>query len=241
MSFVDKAKEFLPGIGTVNLIATWMTYAVIFIVVSLAAAGLAWWWANNRKYYNKIIKFEKVGNTFQDVGVDWAKIVRIGHTGDTVHYWRKGKLFRPTPQIQTGARKFWYFLREDGEWINFGIGDLDRIARELGCVMVITDIRHAKEALRKNLKETYDKPGFLERFGAHIALLSLMFMFAIAVWFAFYQMTDVLNSMSTLTDKVGQFMETANGILIKIDNVQGGGSGSGLVPAMIGLGLWRRR
>ena len=229
MSFIDQAKGFLPGIGTADKIVTGITYFFIIIFIGVFVIALVFLWAYNKKYKDKIVIFGRVDGRPRVIGKDRASVFRMGHGGDMVHRWRRLKTFRPMPTIQTGANTYWYYLREDGEYINFGVGDLDLMQRELGAEFLITDVRHARASMQKTLKDTYDKPTFWQQYGGHIAFMSFIIIMAFSFWLAFDKFIEVITNLSALTDKVGTFMDEANSILVNIDRVKGGGSG--IVPA----------
>ena len=83
------------------------------------------------KYNKKIVIFEKINGRFEPTRKDRAMELKFGRAGDTVFYLAKNRKYLPVPVIQTGRRKYWFAIREDGEWriaerelaIDWSVGD----------------------------------------------------------------------------------------------------------------------
>jgi len=217
---------FLPRFGG-STVMTFFTWVLIAGILLLAIGVAAYFFIKWLKFKNKILIFEKINNQFQPSGKDKAMEARVSRAGDTVFYCKKHKKYLPRPTLQTGIRTYWFWIREDGEWINFQPGDFDKEARRLGCKFLDKEARYARSQIQKALKERYDKPGFWKQYGLMIFSISFIVVIAVMAWFLFDKWIEGLNAVPSILDKLDILLEEVNRLLGAMDNVCGG---KGYVP-----------
>ncbi len=209
-----------------------LTWIVIIFVLGIVVGIGTWIIMSNRKFNKRVRVFEKVGGKFEDIGSYRAMIQKIGDAGDTVLFIKKIKKFVPTPTVQTGRGVYWFFIREDGEWINVGIEDFDEKSREVKVYFLDREMRYARAALQKNLKERYAKLTFLEKYGGMIvwATLCLVIIVGFVLWMD--KLIEITGSVDTMLKTSGieteRVLKAVEGVVNKLDNVCGG---SGYRPA----------
>ena len=159
-------------------------------------------------------------------------IQKIGDGGDNVLYVGKFKKFLPTPSIQTGRNIYNYFIREDGEWINFGIEDLDNKSRELGAYFLDKEMRYQRAALQKNLRERHQKLSFMEKYGGMIVWITLILVIIVGFTLWMDKIIEITGTVDGMVETAGQnteaILKSVEGLVVKMDNVCGG---SGITPA----------
>ncbi len=229
MGILDDAKGAIPDVGlNVESIVSGLTIFFIIVFLGIVASVILFWYMSGKKYNKRIVIFENVDGQFKVTRKEWAAEIRLGASGDTIFYWRGAKAHRPPGLLQTGPNIFWYFKRSDGEYINFGLEDLNQKMREMGANFLTQEVRYARTGLQKNLKDSYDKPKWWEKHGAMVLFMGMIIVFGFSMWFAFDKFVEVISTQSQLTDKIAAFMDQSNDLLSKLDNIQGG---SGVQPA----------
>jgi hypothetical protein len=156
-------------------------------------------------------------------------VVPLENTGDSIFYLAKAKKYLPTPQIQTGRNTFWYAVRQDGEWINIGIEDIDLRMKEAKVFFLDKEMRYARVALQRNLKERYQKTSFWEKYGGMIAYIVLIVITGVMMWLLFDKYLSIGGTLDSAMKTSKEVLVETKNILSNLDNIQSGGSG--LVPA----------
>ena len=221
----ETVKEFIPTFGTGKTIIGIITWLIISIVIIIIIGVATYFIVRRLKFKNKIVIFENINSQFQPTRTDWAMEVKLSTGGDTIFYLRKHKKYIPNPTIQTGARTFWYFIREDDEWINFGPGDYNKDAKKLGARMLDKEMRYARTQVQRGLKDRYDKPGFWKQYG--LLVLSIVYITVIAVmfWLMLGKFVELAGTLDGVTKSVAELVDNSAKILGGMDNILSGGSG----------------
>ena len=161
MAGLDEIKEIgrdvMPTIfsGGASFI-TWFIILILFI----GGIGVATFFILRRfKFKYRIIIWERVGSTYEPTRKDRAMELRFGQGGDTVFYLLKHQKYLPNPSLQTGRNTFHFYVRSDGEWINFQHTDFDEKQQKMGAKFLAKEMRYARTQIQKGLLERYQKPG----------------------------------------------------------------------------------
>jgi len=227
MDIFDQAKAFIPNFSG-SLIVSFVAWVIIFIVVCIAVGFGTYWYMNRKKFNKDVVIFEKVNGRFEPIGKDKAMEMKVGTGGDTMFVFRKSKQYEPRPSIQTGRNTYWFFRKEDGELINFGLADMDEQMRELDAHFLDKEMRYARAGLQKNLKDRYDKIGFWEKYGGLVAYIGLIAIVGIMTFLLFDKYIELADTVNTSIEASRKVMELAKEILGNVDTIQGG---SGIKPA----------
>lgn len=190
----NEINEYLAGV-TPNISKDQLLSGGVTILIIIAIAGLlGWmtvWLIKFLKYNKKIVLFRKVGNKIMPVLRDKAMFERVGTGGD---YWcrmRKFKKILPRPQIQTEKNTFWFFEREDGEWINFSLGDFDKQLKNNANISYIDeDMRLQRLGIQKNLIARFQKITFWDKYGGTIVFLGFTVIVTVCLVVLFQKMTN---------------------------------------------------
>ena len=219
------------GIPDTSLLMTTLTYFIILLIITVISIVVAFVLIRKLQYKKKIIIFEKVNNQYEPTMRDRARELKIGQSGDIVLYLRKNKKYLPIPNIQTGRNTFWYAIREDGEWANIGVKDIDFSMRLVNARFLDKEMRHARTHLQGIVKDRYNKKNILLEYAPVIAFAILIIIFGIIVYLWFDKMIELNNATQVGTQKtleqIESVLELLRGNLIAIDNLKGD---SGIKP-----------
>jgi len=180
----------LPEISGSGIMAV-----VIWVCVALLLAGAGIWgywaWYSNKKFNKTIRAFQKVGSDVALIITCKGMFQRVGNAGD---FWLvlKGGLKKtlPRPRKQMAPNEFWYFIRDDGEWVNFSLKDFDAEMRKAGAYFVDEDMRLQRLGIQKNLQERFQKISFWDKYGGMIMNLMYMVVTVVLLVVLFKEMKD---------------------------------------------------
>jgi hypothetical protein len=231
---VDTAKDFLGGLvssgkstgaGFISMFA----WVILFVIIICILGVVIFFVLRGMKFNKKIVLFEEINGVFCPTRNDRASEVKLSTGGDTIFYALKHKKYLPNPSIQTGPRTFWYFIRSDGEWINFGLQNLNELSRQVGARFLDKEMRYARTQIQKGLKERYDKPGFWQQYGMMIMNIAWIAMIGVMTYLLFDKWIDLAGATNAGVEQAGKVMEQVltrtDEVLSKLDNVC---SGSGI-------------
>jgi len=232
------------NIGSVGSMGTYGSIALIIAIAVIILGGigfLVYWRSVKKAFWIRIHVFRLIGNIPTRVAIYSAKEVPFGMAGDKL--WKvapigmmqmfKAIKWLPVGKIQTAPKEFWYYIREDGEWINFSLDDLNDIQRKAGVRFVQEDMRLQRLATERLLEQRLMKKTFWEQWGSTIMLIILFLVMAICMVIMFYQFGKLLDKFVQVE---GTQLETAR-ILYKVfgenyaTNFTGTGGVEGLIPA----------
>ncbi len=208
MAIYDTVKGFVPEIPELSgsFIFGLLTYIILFIVFLVIAVVLVYFVIMRLRYNKKIIIFEKINGQFEPTRRDKAMLIRHGKIGDTILFIRKLKKYLPTPTLQVGRNTYYFFMRKDGELINFSFADFDKQSQELGVKFLDIEMRYARTSLENTLKERYNRPKFWQQYGALMINIAVIVVIMVFLWL-------IVDKMIELVSNINQVMELATGVL----------------------------
>ena len=123
------------------------------------------------------------------------------------------------PRIQTGLNEYWYFVGEDGEWINGGIEDFDKRRREVKLQLDSVDLRNQRAALQKLLRDNYKKEKWWERFAPYIALAILILLLGVSSWLTMDKQIDAIQAGKVSVERQNELAGLQKEIIGGMDNL----------------------
>ncbi len=216
--------DFIPDVGlggVIGVIAALIIGAIIILLVSF----VIFLYLQSRKFDKRIIVFEKIGGRYENTGRDRGAIIKFGKTGDTILYLLRRKKYLPTPSIQSGRKIYWYVIREDGEWINFSLGDIDMQMKKAGAKYLDNEMRYARTQIQKGLKERYEQSGFWKQYGTLIASVAFIVVLGVMVFLLFDKWIELAGVTNQGVATAGEVLEETKKVLSALDNICSGGSG----------------
>lgn len=192
------------GLGEMGSIILIIVLAVL--IVGLAVSGIVLY-LNNKKYKYKVPLYKKVGSVPIKIATYKARDFPIGNAGDKLWFVKKAKKYISPGMIQTAPNEYPHFEREDGEWINFGLGDIDQEFKEAGIKYLHQDMRANRIAISQLLEQRFNKNSFWDKYGNMIVNVIFYLVIAIAMVVIFYQWSDIVDKTSVLMDRIVQLEE----------------------------------
>jgi len=182
---------FTSGLGGGAI--SWTTVLLIVGGMILVAGVVIWGViiVMNRLKYNKKLKlFRKVGNEIVPVLDDKGWFARVGTAGDQWCKVQKFKKTLPRPRKQMAKDEYWFYEREDGEWVNFSLKDFDEDMKKAGAYFVDEDMRLQRLGIQKNLENRFQKVTFWQKYGGMIMNILFMVIVTVCLVILFKEMKD---------------------------------------------------
>lgn len=186
--------------------STWGSVALIVTisVVILGLIGILFYWRTiKRNYWISIHLFRLIGNVPTRIAIHSAREIAFGMAGDKLWKVAPSGFFKlkvikwlPVGKIQTAPKEFWYYIREDGEWINFQMGDLNKASKEMGIRFVQEDMRLQRLATERLLEQRLMNKSFWEKWGTTVMMIIVFLVIAVCMVIMFFQFGKLLDKFS---------------------------------------------
>lgn len=207
----------LGGLSTIGNILLLVTLAGLVVVM---VGVLMWVMVSKKTFWIKIHVFRLIGNTPTRVANYKAKEENIGLAGDKL--WRVAptgismpfKIIKwlPVGKYQAAPREFWYWIRQDGEWINFTFTDLDDTSKLMGIKFIQEDMRLQRLATERLLYDRFMKKSFWEKYGHIIMYLLFFLVITVAMVIIFYQWSKIIDKTGELISMVQSIIERQSAV-----------------------------
>lgn len=210
---VDADINIGGGIG--NLFSNF-AILVLFLIVG----GILTYWYVNKKSFSKTIHiFEDVNSIPAPMGMDKAKEITLPFTSVRAFFLKGKKIYLPRPSLQTGKNHYWYFIREDGEWVNVTLESLNTKLKQLDLKFDHTDMRMANASLKKLVEKNYKKLNWLKEYAPYIGFAVIILMLGVAGYLTMSEANKVVGSASANVKVLGEILTELKDILVSIDNI----------------------
>jgi len=145
--------------------------SLVLILILAGIAGLVFYFILQKKSWNKrIYLFKEINGGTWPAGVEKAKEVTMPRTSLKAFYLKKSGVFLPRPSLETGNNNYWYFIRNDGQFVNMRPENVNTKLRELGLLIDHSDMRMANAFLKKMVEKNYRKRNVLKEWAPVIAV-----------------------------------------------------------------------
>lgn len=228
MPDLNSVSGMLPSIS-MNGIGSFLLVFLIIILVASALGLFAWFFISKLKNNKTAIVYKKIGNVPTKINTFKARSERIGSAGDFLFFIPKIKKILPDPELQTGRNEYSFYIREDGEWINFAMGDFDKQFKEANAKYVHDDMRLQRLGIQKNLKERLLKDSFWNKYGNHIISVLYILVIMVCLIVMFNKMEKAWDKASAMSIVVSDMAKEVGAVASSIDNLVSKTS-SGAIP-----------
>ena len=187
----------------------------LFFIITLIMGGigaLIFMRISNKQYKHKIPLYKLVGNVPTRIGNYVARDFSISKAGDKLWFVRGLKKFIPPATLQSAPNEFWHWEREDGEWINFTMGDLDKDQKEAGVKYIVQDMRSQRIATNNILEQRLLNKGFWDKYKDLIIHLGFYLITTIMLIIIFWMWSDIVTDVSFLVDRLDQLITKMEGL-----------------------------
>lgn len=199
---------------------------ITFIIIAIGIGIITYLLMGKKTYNKKIHIFEEINGQAVPVGEDSAMEMNLDHTSLKVFYLKKRKLYLPRPTRQVGKGHYWYFIRDDGEWINFSLANMNNELKELGTNYDHTDMRYGNAALKKLIEKNFKKTNWMKEYAHYIAFTALIIILGVVGWLILREAKTLIGALEQVTKNAADMIGTSEGLLKAVNNVC---SGSGIV------------
>ena len=173
----------------------------LFVAALLSAAIILYYY--NKKFDKIVVLFRVINNELIRIATHKATFERIGIAGDYWMFVRGVNKRLVRPKILISKNEFWYFEREDGEWINFKLQNIDEEMKQAKVFYLDEDMRLGRIGIEKILKSRLQKESFWAQYGTTI--MSLIYIIVMSVFIII-----ILGKIMTLMDKSGVLIDLAS-------------------------------
>lgn len=217
----------LNPLGAIGINSIAITLLVVFIavfVLGMIGAGV-FVYAKRKQLKYTIPLYKKVGGRVMRVATYKAKDYRISLAGDKLWFIPKIKKYIPPATIQSAPNEFPHYEREDGEWINFNLEDIDERMKEAKAKFVHQDMRSQRVAIGELLERRFqNQQSWWEKYGHLVTHVIFYLVVAVAMVIIFYQFSEIVSKVDSLMAKIVELEEQRSG---------GNPANKSLVPASI--------
>ena len=176
-------------------------FGALLIVVLVGIAIYFWVMSKQLKY--EIPLYKMIGGKAMEVAKYKAKDFKIGFAGDKLWFVPKAKKYIMAGTIQSGRNKYLHFEREDGEWVNFGLGDIDQDMKTAGSQYIQSDMRAGRIAISNILEARFKgKESFWEKYGSMITQTIFYLIVSVSMVIIFYQWGGIIDRTNELLGRI---------------------------------------
>ena len=205
----------LAGLGS-SLLNIGLIIVVLFIL-----AGIGLWIWNNARFKYKIEIYENLGGTrYVQTGIDKARIVKIGETGEEILVLKARKKIVTSYNRKMGPNLIWFAIGQDGYWYNVILGDLDCKQGMLDIEPIDRDMRMAYVSIGKNARDRYNKPRFMEKYGSLIMNGIFLIIVIVGIGFLINKLSTVATSLADTMRSAVEVSKLNQQVLSSIDNIR---------------------
>lgn len=212
-------KAIINGVG-------WLIAGVIVI------GCIAWftYWYYTRKQWNKTItRFEIVGDRYEPIFRDKAKIVKIGKGGFEVLYYKKAKVYRIAFGERIGKNHYYMFMAPDGYEYNGYLGKQITTDGRIPIITTNPSMRAQYTALEKYIDLLHgNKPGFWDKYGNWVLTIGFVVIIGAFAYLFFQQYQNIIKQVPELLKNSADLIDKINKLLVAADSH---GQTASLTPA----------
>jgi len=214
---LSEAGVSIPQINT-GAVGDYLVFILIGVLVAILLGVGAFFFINYMKWRVRVVLHRKINGKIQQVGTFKGMIQRVGKAGDT---WLVVKNIKklPRPKLWQGKFVVWYFEREDGEWINFELGDIDTQMKQVDASYVEEDMRLQRLGIQKNLEERLVKQSFWDQYGTTIMWVVFVMIVTICLVMLFNKLQGLPEALADASSKIEKM---ANAVEMMANRVGGG-------------------
>jgi hypothetical protein len=139
----------------------------------------------------------------------------------------------PVGQLQTKPNEFWYWIRKDGEWINYIQTNIDETSKKMGVKFVQEDMRLQRLATERLLEQRLMNKSFWEKWGTTVMMIIVFLVIAICMVLIFFQFGKLLDKFTQVEGvqlEIVKIQYKIFGANYVAGAINGTGGASGLIP-----------
>lgn len=194
--------------------------AIVVFLLILVGVG-TFMYLNAKSYNKKLHVFRNINGRPSPVGFEKAREVTLPFTSTKAFQVKKGGFFLPRPSIETQKNHYWYMIRDDGEWVNFGLESFNKKLKEMKMFFDHGDMRMANAALKKLVERNYKKSNWLKEWAPYIGFGMIILMVGIGAYLETKETGKVLGALEKMVLIQADILQGYERILLGIDGAGG--------------------
>lgn len=223
IDIMAKMGGMIPKAGTIYTV---MIVIAIALVIAVFISIAVWVWLDKKKYNKKIILHRIVSGKLQKIGVFRATFEKVGVSGDVWCRVKSG-LFTiiktvTRPKLEYEKNVYLFFERQDGEWINFSIENIDEKMKKANVFYLDEDMRLHRIGIQKNLERRLEKKTFWQEWGGTIMNLVFLLILTVCLIVLFNKLVLVSDGLVKAANAISELSRAASQTCATM--------GSGIVP-----------
>jgi len=232
MGFLDQLGVPTNILGDVNLSGIgrmFLVFGVVFFVLILVGGVVFLYYYRKLKktqFLNSIPIFTKVHGKLSRIGIDKAKELFIPDTNISLFFLRDKKIYIARPTRSMGSNEYWYYISENGEWINF---DLSTSPDDNTLAIANYDHRdtryayvNLKEIIKRNYKDKSVKWWQDPKIIGIIGIIIIMVIFTIVMILFFSRTGKMIEGLSPIADKMLTIADKLEKTSLNMQNINSG-------------------
>jgi len=220
----------MPSWNIFSGVSGWTLTIIAVMLLTIILGAVAFWLVYSwRVFKYKIEIYENTGHGYRKVGVDRARLIKVGDGGEEILFLKRMKVYRGAYGKKMGKNIIWFFIGQDGYWYNCVLGDADAKMGMLDIEPIDRDMRLFHVAIRKNIADRYKTKKIITTaaivMGGLVITVIIMF---IGNWFILDKIGDVMTTSTSNIEATERVAEMTKQIVSSLGNVC---SGSGIKVA----------
>jgi len=239
MAQLGDLNQFIPN-WSVGSILGFVGWILLFCLIVGGTIFGIWFFIRSKKFKYKIVIWDNISGVWVPKSKDRGMQVKLGTAGDVILYVLKNNKRLPMPELQAGLNTYYFYIRKDGEWINFVMDDLDELAHKMGAKFLDKEMRYARVQLQRAFNERHEpKKNWLAENASLIFNVVAFTLMGVFLWLIVREIPAIIDRMGPVLDSAIKLTEKQDAIISKMDNLCSGGSG--MIKAIIPLFIfWRK-
>lgn len=191
-----------------------LTIVIIAIIILILVAVVVFLIFNYLKYNKKILLWDKYKlRKFLAMEVKYNKL------GDVVFKVKKNGKILPRPSITIAPNTYLFSLRDDGEWINIGLDDINYKTRQANVKLIDPDMRYARSSLHELMKNRYDKKAAWTTLAPIIIPIIALAVVCLMIYFVADKLLEIGTRLTSALSAQSEVIDKLNTLLTSIDNI----------------------
>jgi len=204
--------ENLFGNFSFSSILAWGGLIILFFLILIVAGVITFFRYSaklkEKQFKNKIPIFLRISGKLYRIDLDTAKEVFVPDSNISLFFLKKHKIYIARPTRSMAKDEYWYYISENGEWVNFDITSIENQDTLTETNYDHRDTRYSyvnlKEIIKKNYKDKsiswWKDPVVMNI----IAFIIMSIIFLGGVWFIVARLGNSISELGPYTQQLAE-------------------------------------
>jgi hypothetical protein len=228
---INQAQGMFGGFGLSNIWSI-LSYGILFLVIAGVVGFFLYRFLMSKKFNKQITFFKKNASTgkFYPYKTIKAMSIRFDSYGNIVYRLKSPLDTRNVIErlkIEVRPNVHWVAIGKDGKILELeGITDIDKERHEAKTTFIDDPSELARSSMQELARERYDKPKFMEKYGALMVNIGAMAVIMVFLWLIADKLIELVTQIASMLDKMETLQTAQTNILDSLNNLL---QGSGLL------------